>query len=67
MGRILTLLLGLAVVAGAAYFFLTGGAARPGDKPAAVHRLEKVRETTKQIEAEAQQRVDSLAGSVEGK
>jgi len=61
MGRLLTLLLGLLVVAGVTYYVLerslaSQAAAESGPK----QQLDKVRERSKEIERDAQKRADDL-------
>jgi hypothetical protein len=61
MGRLLTLLLGLLVVAGVAYYVV----ARSVDSQASLQsapkqQLDRVRERSKEIERDAQKRADEL-------
>lgn len=61
MGRILTLVLGLGVIAGAVYWSLTRTSAprATDDGPSAPKQtLDNVRGAAKRIEADSQQRVD---------
>ncbi|MGO8970818.1 MAG: hypothetical protein ACLQDQ_14765 [Myxococcaceae bacterium] len=61
MGRLLSLLLGLLVVAFAAYYLL-GGATQSatGGVSAPKQQLDKVRERAKEIERDSQKRADEL-------
>jgi hypothetical protein len=61
MGRLLSLLLGLLVVAGVTYYVLQ----KTAESEASVHsaprqQLDRVRERSKQIERDAQQRADDV-------
>ena len=61
MARLLTLLLGLLVVAGVTYYVLQGSAAATASGHSAPKRqLDDVRERTKQIEQDSQKRADDL-------
>jgi hypothetical protein len=61
MARLLTLLLGLLVVAGVTYYVLQGTAAStPTAHSAPKRQLDDVRERAKQIEDDSQKRADDL-------
>ncbi len=64
MGRILALVLGLAVLGGIAWKVMSGGATRPAvetDEPSAPKRqLDNVRGAANRIETNDQQRVDDV-------
>jgi hypothetical protein len=61
MARLLTLLLGLLVVAGVTYYVLQGTAAStPTAHSAPKRQLDDVRERSKQIEQDSQKRADDL-------
>jgi hypothetical protein len=61
MGRILTLLLGLLVVAGVTYYVVQQTALSAGAGPSTPRRqLDTVREKAKDIERDAQKRADDL-------
>ena len=61
MARLVSLLLGLLVVAGAAYYLLQGTAESSRGQPSAPkQQLDRVREKTKQIEQDSQKRADDL-------
>lgn len=60
MGKLLTLLFSLAIAAGLAHYVITGsGKNRAGETPP--QQLEKVRESAKRIEDDAQKRADDVA------
>jgi hypothetical protein len=62
MARILALLLGLATVAGAAYYVVRGNLGANGQTGASAPKetLDNVRSKAKQIEDDAQKRADGL-------
>jgi hypothetical protein len=61
MGRLLTLLLGLLVVAGLTYYVLERSAASQSAAESAPKRqLDNVRERSKEIERDAQKRADDV-------
>jgi len=61
MGRFIVFILGLAVIAGVAYYNVTG--VKPGREPEAPPRqLENAREAAKRIETDWQQRADDSLG-----
>ena len=61
MGRILSLLLGLLVVAGVTYYVVQQTALSAGSGPSTPRRqLDTVREKAKDIERDAKQRADDL-------
>lgn len=64
MGRILVVVLGLAVVLGAAYYYLNGQRGRTVEDVDAQVRpsqqLQNVREAAKRIEEDSQKRADEL-------
>jgi hypothetical protein len=66
MGRVLSLLLGLLVVVGVAYYVIqrTTEAAAPG-RSAPRRQLDNVRERSKEIERDAQKRADDLLKKTE--
>lgn len=66
MGRILSLLLGLLVVVGIAYYVVQRTAETMGPGPTAPKRqLDNVREKAKRIEQDAQKRADDLLKKTE--
>lgn len=60
MARLLTLLLGLLVVAGVTYYVLEHTAESTSVHSAPKQQLDKVRERSKDIERDAQKRADDL-------
>jgi hypothetical protein len=61
MARLLTLLIGLLVVAGAAYYVLERSAASESSVHSAPkQQLDRVRERSKEIERDAQKRADDV-------
>ena len=61
MGRILAVVLGLAVVAGAAYYGVRGNlSTNANGKSAPKQTLDNVREKTKQFEEDSQKKVDDM-------
>ena len=62
MAKIIVTVMGLAIVMGVAYFYLTGGGnpMNAGGKEPPQKVLEKTRETAKKIEDDAQKRADDL-------
>ena len=67
MGRILVLVLGLATIAFAAKYMLTGTVARdPAGSTQPKRQLDNVRVRAKQLEHEQQKSVDDLAGKIDG-
>lgn len=60
MFRILSVVIGLAAVSYAAYFFLTHGqfAQQPDGRSGAAHTLDQVRAQTHQLEVQEQQQAD---------
>jgi hypothetical protein len=66
MGRILSLLLGLLVVVGIAYYVVQRTVESAGPGPSAPKRqLDNVREKAKEIEKDAQKRADDLLKKTE--
>lgn len=62
LGRLLVLLMGLAAVAFAAKYALTGGAAdSPGQATQPKRQLDHVRERSKELERLQQQQADDIA------
>ncbi len=62
MGKVITLVLGLGLVAGAAYYALrqTAGSNAEAGRSAPARQLDNVRQAADRAEAEAQKRADEL-------
>ncbi len=65
MGRYIVLLMGLAIVAFAAKYALTGGKAEVGEHTEPRRQLDNVRDSTKKFEKDAQKAADEMAKKAE--